>query len=52
MAFKLPPLPYGMKDLVPYISEETLGFHYGKHHAGYVAKLNGMLILWGGHMLM
>ncbi|GIX62484.1 superoxide dismutase, putative [Babesia caballi] len=43
MSFKLPALPYGMRDLLPHISEETLSFHYGKHHAGYVAKLNGLV---------
>ncbi|KAK2197723.1 bifunctional Manganese-iron superoxide dismutase [Babesia duncani] len=32
-----------MKDLIPHICEETLSFHYGKHHAGYVAKLNGLI---------
>ncbi|EKX74268.1 superoxide dismutase Fe, putative [Theileria equi strain WA] len=43
MAFKLPPLPYAVKDLAPHISEETLSFHYLKHHAGYVTKLNGLV---------
>ncbi len=40
MAFTLPPLPYPADALAPHISERTLGFHYGKHHAGYVANLN------------
>nr|BAN64208.1 superoxide dismutase, putative [Babesia bovis] len=43
MAFKLPALPYGMRELIPHISEETLSFHYGKHHAGYVNKLNSLI---------
>ncbi|XP_953618.1 Fe/Mn superoxide dismutase (SOD), putative [Theileria annulata] len=43
MSFKLPPLPYGLKDLVPHLSEETLTYHYTKHHAGYVNKLNGLV---------
>ena len=43
MAFELPPLPYAMDALEPHISKETLEYHYGKHHATYVAKLNGML---------
>ncbi len=43
MAHELPPLPYGLGALEPHISTETLEFHYGKHHAGYVAKLNGLI---------
>lgn len=37
---KLPPLPYAMDALAPYISIETLEYHYGKHHAAYINKLN------------
>lgn len=40
MAFTLPELPYALDALAPHISQETLQFHHGKHHAGYVAKLN------------
>lgn len=40
MAFELPPLPYGMNALEPHISQETLEYHYGKHHRAYVNKLN------------
>jgi Fe-Mn family superoxide dismutase len=40
MAFTLPELPYSKDALAPHISNETLEFHYGKHHAGYVNKLN------------
>jgi Fe-Mn family superoxide dismutase len=40
MAFELPELPYAKDALAPHISQETLEFHYGKHHAGYVKKLN------------
>ena len=40
MAFELPALPYGMGDLAPHMSQETLEFHYGKHHKSYVDKLN------------
>lgn len=36
-------LPYAMDALAPYISEETLQYHYGKHHAGYVNKLNTLI---------
>jgi len=40
MAISLPDLPYGKADLAPHISEQTLEFHYGKHHQGYVDKTN------------
>ncbi len=40
MAFQLPPLPYGKADLEPHISEQTVNFHYGKHHQTYVDKVN------------
>ena len=38
--FKLEKLPYAPNALEPHISGRTMGFHYGKHHAGYVRKLN------------
>jgi len=38
--FTLPPLPYAEDALDPHISAKTMGFHYGKHHKGYVEKLN------------
>lgn len=40
MAFTLPDLPYSMDALQPYISTETLEYHYGKHHQTYVNNLN------------
>ncbi len=40
MAFSLPALPYSKDALSPHISAETLEFHHGKHHQGYVTKLN------------
>lgn len=40
---KLPELPYSMDALQPHISAETLEYHYGKHHATYVDKLNGLI---------
>jgi Fe-Mn family superoxide dismutase len=40
MAFELPPLPYAQDALAPHMSAETLEYHYGKHHATYVQKLN------------
>lgn len=36
-------LPYAENALAPYISTETMSLHYGKHHAGYVAKTNMLL---------
>jgi len=36
----LPKLPYGLKDLEPWISQKTLEFHYGKHHQAYVNNGN------------
>jgi Fe-Mn family superoxide dismutase len=39
MAFELPPLPFAKNSLIPHISEETLDFHYGKHHQTYVTNL-------------
>ena len=41
--FKLPPLPYAENALEPVISARTIGFHYGKHHQGYVNNLNKLV---------
>lgn len=43
MQFELPPLPYPIDTLKPYISDNTMSFHYGKHHQGYVANLNAAI---------
>lgn len=43
MAFDLPPLPYSRDALSPHISEETLNYHYGKHHQAYVNNLNKLI---------
>jgi len=43
MAFELPPLPYELDALAPHISQETLEYHYGKHHNAYVTNLNKMV---------
>ncbi len=43
MTIKLPELPYAMNALKPYISEKTLSFHYGKHHATYVKNTNDLI---------
>ena len=41
--FELMALPYDENALEPVISKETIGFHHGKHLAGYVNNLNAML---------
>ena len=41
--FELMALPYAQDALEPVISKETIGFHHGKHLAGYVNNLNGLL---------
>ncbi len=43
MAFELPPLPYALDALAPYLSRETLEYHYGKHHQAYVTNLNNLI---------
>jgi Fe-Mn family superoxide dismutase len=43
MSFKLENLPYKMDALAPFMSQETLEFHYGKHHQAYVDNLNKLL---------
>ena len=39
----LPSLPYSQDALGPVISDKTIGFHYGKHHKGYVETLNKLI---------
>lgn len=43
MTYQLPELPYPKNALEPYISAETLEYHYGKHHRAYVNKLNELV---------
>lgn len=43
MEHVLPALPYAKTALAPHISEETLEFHYGKHHQAYVTNLNNLI---------
>lgn len=43
MSFQLPSLPYERDALSPYISVETLDYHYGKHHQAYVTNLNKLI---------
>ncbi len=43
MPFELPKLPYEKNALAPHISENTMNFHYGKHHQAYVTNLNNLI---------
>lgn len=43
MAFSLPALPYAFDALEPNIDARTMEIHHGKHHQGYVNKLNAAL---------
>ena len=43
LSHDLPPLPYDESALKPVISSETISFHYGKHHRGYMTKLNNFI---------
>ncbi|MEM8893421.1 MAG: superoxide dismutase [Bacteroidota bacterium] len=43
MAFELPALPYAHDALEPHIDARTMEIHHGKHHAAYVAKVNGAI---------
>ena len=43
MSFKQPELPYDLGALNPFVSEEQMSFHYGKHHAAYFTNLNGLV---------
>lgn len=43
MEHTLPALPYALDALAPIISQETLEFHYGKHHQTYVDNLNKLI---------
>jgi Fe-Mn family superoxide dismutase len=43
MPFTLPPLPYDKAALEPHMSRKTLELHYGKHHKGYLDKLNELI---------
>jgi superoxide dismutase, Fe-Mn family len=40
---QLPKLPFEKSALEPVISRETIEYHYGKHHKGYVDKLNSLI---------
>lgn len=43
MPFELPALPYNRNALAPHISENTMNYHYGKHHQAYVTNLNNLV---------
>ena len=43
MEHKLPVLPYPMDALNPYISTETMEYHYGKHHQTYITNMNNQI---------
>ncbi len=43
MSIQLPDLPYARDALAPHISEETIDYHYGKHHQAYVNNLNAAI---------
>ena len=43
-AFAVQALPYDYGALAPYLSEETMRYHHDKHYAGYVSKLNELLL--------
>ncbi len=44
MTHELPKLPYALNALEPQISEETMLYHYGKHHQAYVNNLNSLIL--------
>lgn len=41
--FELPKLNYTLDALEPYMSKETLEYHYGKHHQAYITNLNNLI---------
>jgi Fe-Mn family superoxide dismutase len=43
MPFEQPKLPYAQDALRPFLSEEQISFHYGKHHAAYFRNLNALV---------
>ncbi len=40
--YSLPKLPYGYKELAPFMSEEQLQLHHEKHHQAYVTGANAV----------
>src|SRR5690606_6143716 len=43
MDFEVAPLPYAKNALEPVMKQETLEYHYEKHHKGYMTKLKSLL---------
>lgn len=43
MPYELAPLPYAHNALEPFIDEQTMQIHHGKHHQAYVTNLNAAL---------
>lgn len=43
MQHELPTLPYDKNALAPVISQETIEYHYGKHHQTYITNLNNLI---------
>jgi Fe-Mn family superoxide dismutase len=43
MKFEVPPLPFAKDALEPVMKQETLEFHYEKHHKGYMNKLKSLI---------
>ena len=43
MKHELPALPYALDALAPTLTQETLEYHYGKHHQTYVTNLNNLI---------
>ena len=44
MEHTLPKLPYGIDELQPVFSKETMEYHYGKHHKTYIDNLNKLIV--------
>lgn len=42
--YVFPPLPYAQNALEPVILANTISFHYGKHHKGYIDNLNKLVV--------
>ncbi|CAF1751719.1 unnamed protein product [Brassica napus] len=42
--FELKPPPYPLDALEPHMSQETLDYHWGKHHKTYVENLNKQIV--------
>jgi Fe-Mn family superoxide dismutase len=43
MPIQFPTLPFDRDGLAPFISANTLDFHYGKHHKAYVDNINNLI---------